>query len=228
MRFPPVVIGLVVALLLTAAFWFGLYKPADNTQAAIETEILDLQGQQATLRNSIGLLRDVKAREVEIRAAQARLEEYIPLGPDQPAAIRQFQLAADDAGADIVSVTFGEPTVPDAAAGAVPADTGTEQTTLSNIPVTMIIEGGYFQIVDFFRRVEVEVPRAMLVNSVDINEAQSGFPRLTTTWNGQMFAIIDTGDLVDVTTSGGGTPAPGATPTPTPTPSATPTPAGGG
>ena len=225
MRFPPFVIGLVVALLLTVAFWFLLYKPADNEQTLIETEIVNLESQQAALRSDIKLLRDVKAREVEIRAAMARLEEYIPAGPDQPAAIRQFQQIADDAGADIVTVTWGEPTVPQAAAGATPADTGTEQTTLANIPVTMIIEGGYFQVVDFFRRVEVELPRAVLVNQVDITEAQSGFPRLSTTWNGQLFSIIDTADLVDVTTSGGATPAPGATPTPTP--SATPSPAGG-
>ena len=225
MRFPPLVIGLVVAVLLTVAFWFLLYKPADNEQTLIETEIVNLESQQAALRSDIKLLRDVKAREVEIRAAMARLEEYVPAGPDQPAAIRQFQQIADDAGADIVNVTWGEPTVPQAAAGATPADTGTEQTTLANIPVTMVIEGGYFQVVDFFRRVEVELPRAVLVNQVNIAEAQSGFPRLSTTWNGQLFSIIDTADLVDVTTSGGTTPTPGATPSPMP--SATPSPAGG-
>ena len=225
MRLPPWAIGLIVAVLLTVAFWFLLYKPADTEQALIETEIANLQSQQATLKSDIALLRGVKRREVEIRAAMARLEEYIPAGPDQPAAIRQFQTIADDAGADIVSVTWGEPTVPQAAPGATPADTGTEQTTLANIPVTMVIEGGYFQVVDFFRRVEVELPRAVLVNQVDIAEAQAGFPRLTTTWNGQLFSVIDTADLVDVTTSGGVTPTPGATPTPTP--SATPNPAGG-
>ena len=225
MRFPPFVIGLAVALVLTVAFWFLLYKPADDQQTLIEGEILNLQTQQDALRSDISLLRDVKAREVEIRAAIARLEEYIPAGPDQPAAIRQFQDMADEAGADIVQITWGEPTVPQAAAGATPADTGTPGTTLANIPVTMIIEGGYFQIVDFFRRVEVELPRAALVNQVDIVEAESGFPRLSATWNGQLFSIIETADLVDVTTSGGVTPAPGATPTPTP--SATPSPAGG-
>jgi Tfp pilus assembly protein PilO len=225
MRFPAWVIGVAVALLLTVAFWFLLYKPADNEQKLIETEILNLQAQQSDLKSDIALLRDVKRREVEIRAAMARLEEYIPLGPDQPAAIRQFQTIADDAGADIMSVTWGEPVVPQAAAGVAPADTGTPQTTLANIPVTMVIEGGYFQVVDFFRRVEVELPRAVLVNQVDIVEAQAGFPRLSTTWNGQLFSVVDTADLVDVTTGGGTTPTPGATPTPTP--SATPSPAGG-
>ena len=60
--------------------------------------------------------------------------------------------------------------VPDPAQGAVPADTGDPGTTLTNIPVTMVVHGGYFRTVDFFRRVEVDVPRAVLVQTVNIAE----------------------------------------------------------
>ena len=222
MRLSPPIIGVLAALVITVAFYFLLYKPAAEEQAAIEAETASLIVQRQNLEQQIAQLRDIQARQVEIRAAQARLEEYIPDGPAQPSAIRHFQRTADASGADIASVTFEDPTVPDAADGAAPADTGTPGTTLANIPVTMVIEGGYFQTVDFFRRLEVDVPRAVLVQTVDISEeAEAGYPTLSTSWTGQLFAVIESSDLVDVDGGNGTTPAPSeAQPTPTPTPTA--------
>lgn len=231
MRANPILIGALTAAVLAVAFWFLLYKPASDDQAAIEAETAALVERQRSLEAEIAQLREIKSREVEINAAMARLTDYIPNGPSQPSAIRHFQRTADAAGADVASVTFGELAVPDAAAGAAPANTGTPGTTLANIEITMEIEGGYFQVVDFFRRLEVDVPRAVLVQTVDVAEAaDAGFPTLNTTWTGQMFAVVPTGDLVDTQGATGTAPAPaadgapGAAPTPTPSPTA----AGGG
>lgn len=225
MRFSPPVLGVIAAVVIAVAFYFLLYKPAAEEQAAIEAETLNLEAQQAQLEQQIAQLRDIEARQVEINAARARLEEYIPNGPAQPSAIRHFQRTADAAGADISSVTFGNPTVPDAAEGAVPADTGTPGTILANIPITMVLEGGYFQAVDFFRRLEVDVPRAVLVQTVEmIEDEDAGYPTLSTTWTGQMFAVIESSDLVDTAGGTGQTPPPaGAAPSPSPSP----TPPGG-
>ncbi|HVM18787.1 MAG TPA: type II secretion system protein GspM [Egibacteraceae bacterium] len=221
MRFSPPIVGLLVAVIVTVAFWFFLWRPAADEQALIEAETATLQQQANSLEAQIASLRDIEARQVEINAARARLVEFIPEGPAQPSAIRQFQRAADAAGADIASVTFGPPTVPQPADGATPADTGVEGTTLADIAVTMSVEGGYFQVVDFFRRLEVEVPRAVLVESVAIGASEAGFPRLSAEWSGRLFAVVDAGDLVD-TTQGGAAPAgdtgaqPQATETPAP------------
>lgn len=212
MRATPPVIGVIVALVLALVFWFAFYKPAKEEQEAVQAETASLQAQLATLEAQIADLRDIKAREVEINAAMARLEEYIPSGPAQPTAIRQFQNAADAAGSEITSVTFGQPAVPEASATTDPAQTGvTGDTTLANIPVTVTVQGGYFQVVDFLRRLEVDVPRAVLVQSVTIGEATSGFPRLTVDFSGQIFAVLPTSDLVDTTA------APTTEPSPTPT-----------
>ena len=221
MRFNAPIVGVLVALLLTALFWFFLYKPTSEEQAAVEAQTATLEQQAASLRTQIAALRDIESRQVEIRAALARLEEFIPTGPAQPATIRQFQRAADAAGAELVTITFGEPAVPTAAEGASPADTGVPGTTLTNIPVTMDLEGGYFQLVDFFRRLEVDVPRAVLIETLTVAEAEEEeFPRLTANWTGEIFAIIDSGDLVD---TDAGVPAP----QPTPTETASPAPEGG-
>jgi Tfp pilus assembly protein PilO len=178
-------IGILVAILLTVAFYFLLWQPRQEELVAIEEETTALEAQATQLQRQIAELEDVQAREVEIRAQLARLEEYIPTGPAQPAVIRQFQAAADAAGVEITSVTFGEP-VP--AEGAPP--TGEPGTGLAEIPVTMLFEGGYFQMVDLFRRLEVEVPRAILISNVAIAEGEAAFPSLATTWAGNLFTIV--------------------------------------
>lgn len=215
MRFNPLIVGVLAAIVLTVAFWFLLYKPASDQQAAAEAETAQLEQEQSSLRSQIAQLRDVESRQVEIRAAQTRLEEYIPLGPAQPTAIRQFQRAADAAGTEILSVTFGDLAVPEAADATTPADTGTPGTTLANIPVTMTIEGGYFQLVDFMRRLEVDVPRAVLVQTVDVDEGSGGYPSLEAIWSGQLFAIVPTSDVAD---TAAGVPAPQPTESPSPAP----------
>ena len=215
MRASPPVIGVIVALVMAVAFYFLLYKPADEEQVALEDETTALEDTQTRLRNEIRALQTIERNQVEINAQRARLLEYIPDGTALPSAIRQFQRAADDSGVAIFSVTFGDPAVPDPATGAVPAETGDPGTTLTNIPVTMVLHGGYFRTVDFFRRVEVEVPRAVLVQTVDVAEQETaGFPTLQTTWEGQIFAVLALEDVP----AAAGAPAPTATPTPTPTP----------
>lgn len=223
MKASPPIIAVIVALVLTLAFWFLLYKPANEQQALLEAETLTLVEEQNRLNQELAELRDIKAREVEIRAAIARLDQFIPSGPAQPAAIRQLQEAADAAGAAVTLVGFGEPQVPDAAATGTTPEAATGGT-LANIPVNMSVEGGYFQIVDFFRRLEVEVPRAVLVDTVNISEAAAGYPRLKVDWAGQLFSVVTESQLVDTDTGAG---VPGATPTPTPTPTVSPSPAGG-
>jgi Tfp pilus assembly protein PilO len=190
MRFSAPVVAVLVALVLTVAFWFLLYKPAVDQQAEVEAETAGLEQQQASLQAEIAQLRDIEARQVEIRAAMARLEEFIPSGPAQPTAIRQFQRAADAAGTQISSVSFGPPTAAEPG-----GDTGEPGTSLASIPVSMTVEGGYFQLVDFFRRLEVDVPRAVLVETVAVNEGEAQFPTLAANWTGQMYAIASDTDL---------------------------------
>lgn len=185
MRSRAPLIGALVALVIAVAFFFLLYQPRDRDLDGIRTEIADLETQRSTLENEISHLREIESRELEFRAALARLEEYIPAGVAQSALIRQFQLAADESGVVIALVAFGEPEPLDEA-----PTTGMPGTVLGAIPVSMTVEGGYFQVVDFMRRVEVEVPRAILVETLSIVEGPDEFPQLSSTWNGQLFAVV--------------------------------------
>lgn len=181
-----VVLGVLAAILLvTVAWWFAFYSPANEQQAALEAETDQLITQQGQLRNQLAQLNDIREREVEIRADLSRLEQFIPTTPGQASLIRQSQLAADASGVDFLTLAFEEPEAVDGAPS--PAQAG---LVLGQIAVTGSVEGGYFQIVDFLRRLEVEVTRAILVDSVQIEEGEDGFPQLQATFTARVFALV--------------------------------------
>ena len=201
MRYRAPIIAVVVAVLLAVVFFFLLWSPQRDEIAEVRDETAQLESRRAQLQNELRRLQEIQEREVDFRAALARLEEYIPSGPAQSTVIRQFQLTADAAGVTIESVSFSAPTVVDEA-----PPTGTPETVLAQITVSMNVTGGYFQVVDFFRRLEVDVPRAVLPTTLSMGEGPDDFPVLSNTWSGLLFAIIPDPEVV------------GAEPTPEPDP----------
>lgn len=178
-------IGLGVAVLLGVGFFFLLYQPLADEQEVLEAETAELVSEQQRLRNEIAALEEIRDREVELRAQLTQLEEYIPSGIAQPTIIRQLQASADAAGTQVTSVTFGQPTLVE---GAPP--TGDPGAALAEITVSVNVEGGYFQVVDLFRRLEVEVPRAVLLTNFNMAEGEDGYPQLTSIWTARLFAVV--------------------------------------
>lgn len=210
MRSRAPLVGVGIALLLALLFYFFAWRPLSEQQEALATERQDLEAREISLRSQIARLLALRDDELEIQAELARLQELIPSGPAQPTAIRQLQVAADQAGVVIASVEFAVPS-------AVPTapQTGVPGTVLAEIPLTMTISGGYFQMVDFLRRLEVDTPRAILVDSIAIAESEAEFPTLATAWEGSLFAVVATPPS---TTGAAPVPQPSATVTSTPSP----------
>jgi Tfp pilus assembly protein PilO len=177
--------AVLAVLVLTAGWWFLLYSPKADEQAAYELETTELVAQAQQLTNEVAELEAIKADELTYEAELARLDQYLPLDPQQPALLESLQLAADAAGVEITDFTVGEALpVVDAPAAFEP------DRVLVEIPVSMTLDGGYFQLVDLLRRLEVDVDRAVMVDTVALAEGEDGFPSLTGTWSGRMFAIM--------------------------------------
>ena len=176
---------LAAVVVLTVAWWFLFYGPARTQQQALQAETATLVTQQGELRTQIAQLRDIREQEVQIQADLARLEQYIPVNPSQASLVRQVQLAADASGLTVESLTFADPVVVDGAPP--PAQPG---LVLGRIDTEIQLEGGYFQAADFLRRLEVEVARAMLVQQIGLEEGEDGFPRLSSSIRGSIFALI--------------------------------------
>ncbi len=186
-------LAIAACVLLAAAFFFLAWQPKDDEQTALEDETAQLEREASSLRNEIAALEEIKANEVEIRATIAKIGEYVPEGPAQGEVMRQLQDAADAAGVTVESMQFGEPQRVEEA-----PDTGEPGTVLASIDSSFNLEGEYFQIVDFMRRIEVDVPRAVLIRQLSLSEGgEEGFPTLSGSWSGDLFAVVPTSEALE-------------------------------
>jgi Tfp pilus assembly protein PilO len=185
MRRAPLIV-IVVAVLLTAAFWYLLYQPRRVEHGRYIEQAAQLETERSQLQAKIVTLREIKADEESYRSRLVRLREYIPDRPGQPETLEALQEAADSSGVEIKQMTFGEPELVEDA-----PETNEELTALGRIPTQMIVTGGYFQIVDLIRRIEVDMARAVKVDTVTVaEEADELFPTLSVTWAGNVFAVL--------------------------------------
>ena len=186
--------GLVAALVLTALYVVGIHRPRSGEIAELSADTKQLLARQNPLRRDIEGLEEVAARQPEFDAALRSLEQLIPSDLAQPSILAQLQSAAKKAGVELVSVTFGDPHVPKG----VP-ESHVAGTALAAMPVTVRVEGPFLGISDLLREIETGIERAVLVDSLALTEAEAGFPELTGTWSGQVYAVLPGDDplLVD-------------------------------
>ncbi len=204
-------VTVLVIVLLGVLFFFFVWSPLSDQQAALEEETTALEQQEQQLRNQLAQLEMIQDNELQIRADLNRLRSLIPPGdPAQPSFVRSAQLAADASGTNILSLTFGQPQPVEGAVA------NNEGLVLAQIGVNADVEGGYFQTVDLFRRFEIEVARAVQIDSLAVAEAEEGFPALTTSVTGRVFALLETA-VIESVPDPNATPAEGETPEGEPT-----------
>ena len=186
--------GLAAAVLIVAVYVVGFRQPRSAQIAALTEDTDRLRSEQMRLRRDIKGLENVAARESEFRTALDLLERLIPSGLAQPTLLTQLQTAAEQADVTLVSVTFGDPEV---AEGAPPSHL--PGTVLATMSVTVVVDGPFLGITDLLHRMEADVDRAVLVGTVALTEAETGFPELTGTWSGHAYALLSADDplLVD-------------------------------
>jgi Tfp pilus assembly protein PilO len=176
-----ILLSAVVAILLVAVFYVLLFQPAREEQAALLEQIAAEQTQQTQLNAEIGRLRSVRERAPEVEAELAAAEAIVPRDAALPSALRQLQLAADEAGIVLQSVTTSRPA---------PIEGAPEG--LQAIAVNVQLVGGYFQAVDFLRRVEDPqiTPRGLDWDSATV-AVESEYPSLAFVLTGSLYAVID-------------------------------------
>ncbi|CAN5297274.1 hypothetical protein BH20ACT9_BH20ACT9_10790 [soil metagenome] len=177
--------GAVVAVLVTVGFVFLLYRPSVAEQRQLEEQTAQLESEQQALRNDINRLLEVKANAADYRRMVARLAAYVPVGVEQPSVVEQLQAVSDGAGVDVESITFGQPLAVEQAPEPREPDTVLAQTNVS-----LAVSGTYFQLAEYFRRLEYETPRAVLVEQLSFNEGEGGFPTLSVAWSGEVFSVL--------------------------------------
>jgi type IV pilus assembly protein PilO len=158
----------VGVLAVVAAGWFLLISPKRGEAAEVRAQVVSQESTNAGLQTQLAML---KAQQKTLPAQQARLAMVaakIPDNPALPALIRALSAAADDAGVELLSMSPGAAATVTTAAAAAPLAAGTTPGTpvssaassgynpgvLSSIPLTLNVVGGYFQVEQFFDKLE--------------------------------------------------------------------------
>lgn len=168
----------VGVLAVLAAGWFLLISPKRTEAAQVQAEVASQESQNLGLQTQLATL---KAQQKTMPAQTARLAMVaakIPDNPAQPALIRALSAAADDAGVELLSMSPGAPAPVTAAAAPAPLPSGAPAASsgttpgapaatlagagssayspgvLTALPLTINVVGGYFQVEQFFDRLE--------------------------------------------------------------------------
>lgn len=178
-----------VGVLVLLGFWFFVYQPRVDTLDTVDAEAEQLTAQQQTVRRHIARLEAIAAEEERVRADLRTAGELIPEDAQQPALLVQLQEAADAADVHLDGVTLGEPSPVEGAPA--PDEPG---MVLAELPVTLTLAGDYFDLIALLRRVETDVPRAVLVDNVHLTEGEGGFPALSGVASGRAYSLVSSDD----------------------------------
>lgn len=178
-----------VGVLVLLGFWFFVYQPRADTLDTVDAEAEQLTAQQQSVRRHIARLEAIAAEEERVRADLRTARELIPEDAQQPTLLARLQDAADAADVSLDGVTLGEPTPVQGAP--TPEEPG---TVLAQVPVTLTLAGDYFDLVALLRRIETDVPRAVLVDNVHLTEGDGGFPALSGVASGRAYSLVPADD----------------------------------
>jgi Tfp pilus assembly protein PilO len=186
-----VVFTVLGCLVVMAAGWFLLVSPKRTHAAELRDQAATQVSANAELETKLAML---KAQAKDLPKQQAKLAAVagkIPDNPALPALVRALTTAATSAGVELVSLTPSAPAVVGAAApaaapvapaaGARPAAPRAASAAagqLAQIPVTLNVVGGYFQVEQFVAALE-NLPRSMRVTALTM--APGTNPLKTTT-----------------------------------------------
>ena len=176
------VVAALGAVAVIALFFVLVFQPAREDLAEVEEQIALEQAEQARLESEIERLRLVREGAPGVEADLAAADAIVPRDPALPALVRQLQSAADESGITLTSVSTSRP---------VELETPPVEG-LSSINVSTQVEGGYFQIVDFLRRIEQPniSPRGLAWDNATVTRDDERYPDLSVALSGQAFAVI--------------------------------------
>jgi Tfp pilus assembly protein PilO len=174
-----ILLPLVAVALIVVSFVF-LIKPQMDQAAELREEAAAIRTQQEQARGQIAALARVRETSPTVEAELAAISAIIPQDPALPSALRQFQMAAQDSGVTLTSMAPSAPTNANIS----------DAPNLASISWSLSIEGGYFQVVDFLRRLEdpVVTARGILVQSVTASPTE--LPTLSVSVTAVMFADL--------------------------------------
>jgi type II secretory pathway pseudopilin PulG len=184
-----IVIIVVAVVAAIAASWILVVSPKRDQAAKLETQVAAEQSKLDSARTELAQNAAASKQYASNYAALARLGEAVPASDDIPSLIIQLQNAADGAKVDFQSLQNGSGSGAAGAAAAAAPATGTATTGATPAQLTFSFSGSYFQLSNFFNKVQHFVTpngngvlvrgRLISLNSVNLAPGSGGFPQIT-------------------------------------------------
>ena len=177
--------GTVVALLLiVAAGWFLAISPQKHKVSNLGTQSAGQEQANSNLKTKLAELTTQMSAVPSEEAAVAAVTQKIPTDPEMPNYVRALTTIAGQTGVDLISVAPSVPVTVNVAAAAAPVAAATPSAStaaatgaavapaapavnLQAIPVSLTVQGGYFQIQQFTAALQ-RLARSTVVTTVSI------------------------------------------------------------
>jgi type IV pilus assembly protein PilO len=159
-----------ITVLLVIASYFLLIHPKMADAADLRSQ----KAAQAQANNQLRLdIAQLKSQFASLPAKQAELavvQQQLPAAPNLPTLIRNLTTIANEAGVSLNSIS---PSTPSAAVPSSGSATATTSAGLFAIPVTIIVQGDFASNELFLQKIQTEMRRAFLVQTLAITKASA-------------------------------------------------------
>lgn len=174
-----VILGLVLAVLLAAAWWTFLISPRNARIAQAEDDLAAALSQEMALRSQVVQLQDIRASEVEYLAAIGQLETLIPEVPLLDEFIDDIYALCGTTGVELLNM-----------APAIPAPM--VDSSLRQFTVAVTIDGEFFEVLGFLFGV-MDMDRLVRVDSISVSSGQdeTGATSLSVSVGLRLFTLSD-------------------------------------
>lgn len=186
------VVMILICVALAGAGWFLAIKPKRAEVARVTTEVEQAQAAADDAAAKVAVARAARSEYRTDYATVVRLGKAVPESDDTASLVYQLEATAEDTGVDFRSVTVAEGAAAPNASAADTTESGDDAAKLpgevSEVPVTLTFDGGYFAMTRFLRKIdrytlvrrdgdEIDVRgRLLAVNTVKLTPGSKGFP----------------------------------------------------
>ncbi|MDI6105321.1 type 4a pilus biogenesis protein PilO [Actinoplanes sp. NEAU-A12] len=158
--------GLALAILLVVGGWFMMIKPQYTARDSVQADTADTVIQLAKEQKKLAGLKEQLKKVDEYKATLSTAQKALPYGKTTnkiPEFLKQLQTLGTTYGIEVSGYGASAPEV-------------SETTpTVSQLPITLNIEGRIEKITPFLKHLQSEQPRAVLIESAKLNSGLKGW-----------------------------------------------------
>ncbi len=153
-----VALGIVLMIVVIAAGWFFLVKPASAKVSDLKAQATEQENTNDATRTQIAALQAAKKKLPQEQAELAQLTQKVPSTVQLPNLLRAIQDLATTAGVTLNGIT---PTAATPLSGA---------DGISSVGITLVVTGGYAEVEEFDHSLE-GLSRAFLVSGFSLTQS---------------------------------------------------------